>query len=796
MDQQSGSATNPNSLSETHLASGATAEAILALISDPIVEIDSHFRVRYLNPAAERILLAPGGDRSNLWTRLAHHFGLPFEAAVRSAMESRSPAHLPIAHSIGEFWFDGNALPVSAGGLILHFRDVSKFRVAESPALTVRAVSGQELEMRVAERTIQLSEELDRRALFEQTLEANQEFIEAVLENIESGIAACDENGTLKLFNRATRELHGLPETPIPADKWAEYYSLYYPDGKTRMRTEDIPLHRAFSGEVVRNAELVVEQTNGAMRTVLSSGRALFNRAGRKLGAVVAMHDITHRKQANRRVRLALSRFRALFDQAPIPYHEIDRNGLIRRVNRAECRLLGRKREEMMGRPIWDFVAVEERHASREAVLLKVGGSLPLKIFERDYITSAGNRLTLEIHEELIRDEAGRIDGIRTAMLDVTARLHSEEQRRLLTIESMAREQAQASREEIKAMLDRIGDAYMVFDKDWRYVYVNRKAAELALRPAEDLIGKCVWEEFPESVYTSFYTELRRAFRDQVSVHFENFYAPLEKCFENTVYPNPEGVSVFYRDVTERKVAQDELAQKTEDLARSNQELEQFAYAVSHDLQEPLRMVESYTTLLARRYSGKLDDQADEFIGYAVEGANRMRQMIQDLLAYCRVGHSDAGPRKVDMAAAVAMALRNLSTGIAESGATVLYENLPTLDANETQIVQVLQNLIGNAIKYRGTEPPRIVVTAERMTSEWKFSISDNGIGFDMRNAGRIFQVFKRLHSSDQPGAGVGLAICKKIVERRHGRIWAESKPGHGSTFCFTIPDLHSPRRR
>jgi len=239
----------------------------------------------------------------------------------------------------------------------------------------------------------------------------------------------------------------------------------------------------------------------------------------------------------------------------------------------------------------------------------------------------------------------------------------------------------------------------------------------------------------------------------------------------------------------ERTHAQEELARKAEELARSNRDLEQFAYVASHDLQEPLRMVAAYTQLLAQRYQGRLDAEADKFIGYAVEGALRMQALVQDLLTFSRVGRNSTARKNVDCNRVVREAGQNLAAAIEESGAVIRHGRLPEVSSDHLQMVQLFQNLIANALKFRGPQPPIISISAQGKGGEWEFAVADNGIGIAPEHQELIFVIFQRLHTrTEYPGNGVGLAICKKIVERQGGRIWVESEPGKGATFRFTLP--------
>jgi light-regulated signal transduction histidine kinase (bacteriophytochrome) len=249
-------------------------------------------------------------------------------------------------------------------------------------------------------------------------------------------------------------------------------------------------------------------------------------------------------------------------------------------------------------------------------------------------------------------------------------------------------------------------------------------------------------------------------------------------------------VTAAIRDITATRTrAEAHLMEKVDELNRSNRELAQFAYIASHDLQEPLRMVASYTQLLSRRYKGKLDADADEFIAFAVDGANRMQRLIQDLLAYSRIGTKEMELLETSSEQALLQALANLGGAIEESGAQVTHDPLPTVLADEGQLTQLFQNLVGNAVKYQGPGVPRVHVSAQRSDgSKWMFAVKDNGLGIDPQYFERIFGMFQRLHKRGEfDGTGIGLAICKKIVERHGGRISVESEPGQGSTFSFAL---------
>ncbi|MDI6854139.1 MAG: ATP-binding protein [Deltaproteobacteria bacterium] len=248
------------------------------------------------------------------------------------------------------------------------------------------------------------------------------------------------------------------------------------------------------------------------------------------------------------------------------------------------------------------------------------------------------------------------------------------------------------------------------------------------------------------------------------------------------------------REIEERKRAEELLLQKAEELARSNADLEQFAYLVSHDLQEPLHVASGFVQLLARRYRDKLDAKANEFIARALESLSRMEQQIKDILEFSRVTTRGKEFALVDTNAVLDQVLKDLGATIHKKKARITHEPLPEVMADRAQLERVFQNLIGNALKFSGDQPPRVHIGAERLNGEWRFSVRDQGIGIDPRHFQRIFLMFERLHPREEyPGTGIGLAICKKIVERHGGRIWVESQPGRGATFYFTIPVRRRP---
>ncbi len=372
-------------------------------------------------------------------------------------------------------------------------------------------------------------------------------------------------------------------------------------------------------------------------------------------------------------------------------------------------------------------------------------------------------------------------------------------------LERMA-EALRESEQRFQATFDQAAVGMALAGLDDRWLLVNQKFCEIVGHRREDLLDRPARHlMYPEDLERAL-EKTRRLLSGELQtcsmdMRWHRDLGP-DVWIRQTrsVAREPSGAPKYFvavvEDISLRKQAEEQRNLGTEELARSNAELEQFAYVVSHDLQEPLRMVASYVQLLEARYKDRLDSDAHDFIAFAVDGATRMKQMIGDLLAYSRVGRQGKEFVPVACEAVLVQACADLEAAIAEAAAEVSHDPLPTVLGNAGQLTHLFQNLIGNAIKFRGQEPPRIHVSVERNGQEWVFSVRDNGIGLDPQFADRIFLVFQRLHRhQDYPGTGIGLAIARKIVEHHGGRIWVESEPGKGATFHFTVP-VRAPEAR
>jgi PAS domain S-box-containing protein len=351
--------------------------------------------------------------------------------------------------------------------------------------------------------------------------------------------------------------------------------------------------------------------------------------------------------------------------------------------------------------------------------------------------------------------------------------------------------------EEKNNILESIGDGFFTVEKNWVVTYWNDEAEKMLGMQKDKVLGKNLWHVFPAHINSHSYKKYHQAIESSERISFEDYYSALERWFEITAYPSKNGLSVYFKDITDRIAAQIELNElninlrKTaQDLAVSNAELEQFAYIASHDLQEPLRMITSFLAQIEKKYNDVLDQRGRQYIHFAVDGARRMRQIILDLLEFSRVGRFEGELEKVNVNEIIQEVISLYEKQIEESSATIYFSNLPVIDVFRSPLRQVIQNLVGNALKYQ--EPgakPVIHVEVEEMRDHWKFLIKDNGIGIEPEYYDRIFNIFQRLHNKEEySGTGIGLAIVKKIVEAMGGEIWIEPNEKKGSIFIFTIP--------
>jgi PAS domain S-box-containing protein len=366
-----------------------------------------------------------------------------------------------------------------------------------------------------------------------------------------------------------------------------------------------------------------------------------------------------------------------------------------------------------------------------------------------------------------------------------------------ITERKNAGEALRESEAKYRTLVENIPQKILMKDRNYRWVSINENLArDFGFRP-EEVVGKADADLFSPELAAKYHADDVRIMDTGKTEDIEEKYIQEGKeTWVNTIKTpvrDASGVIVgvlgIFWDITERKRAGEALERIRVDLARSNKELEQFAYVASHDLQEPLRMVSSYTQLLAQKYEGQLDEKAKKYINYAVDGAVRMQRLINDLLTYSRIGTRGKPSELIDSHSVLGEALRNLAATIEENRAVITNEDLPMVRADESQLMQVFQNLIANAIKFRQKEIPRVHISVREQEHEWVFSVKDNGIGIDPKYSGRLFVIFQRLHTKEEyPGTGIGLAVCKRIVERHGGRIWFESELGKGTTFYFTIP--------
>jgi len=508
-----------------------------------------------------------------------------------------------------------------------------------------------------------------------------------------------------------------------------------------------------------------------------------------------AIRDITTRRdeekhlaQMEGRRRLAEEALRESEESYRMLLHGIqdyaifmmDPRGQILNWNAGAELIKGYIAEEIIGRNFSCFFPPEDIERGRPEEVLRTTAENGRHEEQGMRMRKDGSRFLASLTFTALRDPAGNLRGFSEFSHDLS--------------------ESKESGAKYRGLLEAAPDAMVVVNHGGEIVLLNLQAEKQFGYYRDELVGQKVTNIIPEGFAERLIADALRSAEDALAQQIGTGIELTGRRKDGSGFPieimlspleSAEGVLVTaaIRDITKRKKAEANLLQKVEELNRSNQELEQFAYIASHDLQEPLRMVASYTQLLSRRYKGQLGSDADEFIAFAVDGASRMQRLIQDLLAYSRAGTKAKLLFDTSSEEALQQALVNLRGAIEESHAVVTHDPLPTVLADEMQLVQLFQNLVGNAVKYQNPGIPRIHISAARNGgNKWRFSIKDNGLGIDSQYFDKIFGMFQRLHKREEfAGTGVGLAICKKIVERHGGSISVESQPGHGSTFHFAL---------
>ncbi|ELZ00917.1 PAS/PAC sensor signal transduction histidine kinase [Natrialba chahannaoensis JCM 10990] len=493
-------------------------------------------------------------------------------------------------------------------------------------------------------------------------------------------------------------------------------------------------------------------------------------------GLSVYSRDITERKRRERE----LARYETIVETSPIGITIVGSDGEMQFANDRAEEIYGRSKDEIndlsFDDPNWSEVDVD-------------GEPLPddekpfLQIMERgepvlDHLSGVsrpdGERVWISVNGAPVYDDCEEIDSVVFSIEDITDRF--ERERKL---------------EQYETVVETAHDGIYVLDEERQFELVNESFADLTSFSRTALLGQHVSAVFDGEFASPEAEQWESEATDELPLFEETITAgpnetqTVENRFVFLDEDSQEQQIGVTRDVTQREEYRQQLVE-------SNERLSQFAYAVSHDLQEPLRMVTSYLQLLERRYGDDLDEDADEFIDYAVDGAERMREMIDDLLEYSRVGTQGDPFEPVELNEVINDACTDLQLQIENSDAHIESGSLPQVSGDKGQLCRVFQNVLSNAIEYSGDDPPRIAVSAERDGSKWRISVRDEGIGIDPEKTDRIFEVFQRLHSRDESeGTGIGLALCRRIIERHDGEIWVESEPGEGSTFSFMLSPAH-----
>ena len=638
-------------------------------------------------------------------------------------------------------------------------------------------------------------QDITERKEAERELLESSDRLQAIIDNTPAVVYMKDREGRFSLVNRRFEMLHGVNGQEVIGKTEHE---LFPAEVAQAARSDDLEV--LDSGLALEREETI--ETEGAQHTFLTTKFPLLDpaEAERVPYAVCAISaDITERKRAEQALRASEQHFRQIVNTAHDAFVSIDASGIVTAWNPQAEKTFGWSEAEAIGRRLADTIVpprYREAHFRGLETFLETGRA---PLFDRRIEIEALHRDGHEFPVELTI----------TPMLIAgeyvfNAFLHDIGERK--AAERALREVQDGFRTAFEDAP--IGVALLSVEPDatGRLLQVNRSLCQITGYSTDELLAMTLDEITHPNDVTEEKPRARALLAGQIpNYRIEKRYlrkdgSAVWVAHSATTVHDASGKLLYgiaqVENISERKRAEEslglahaQLEQRAQELERSNTDLQQFAYASSHDLSEPLRMVSSYVQLLAKRYGGQLDADADEFIHYAVDGVVRMQALIDGLLMYSRAGTSDYAIDEVDCSEVVEATRFMLKTSIEESGAEVTVAELPVVQGDASQLSQLFQNLIGNAIKFVAEGPPRIRITCEREDEVWHFAVVDNGIGIDPAHVERIFSVFQRLHGrGEYPGSGIGLAICKRIVERHGGRIWVDSSPGQGSSFHFTIP--------
>ena len=621
----------------------------------------------------------------------------------------------------------------------------------------------------------------------EAALRDSEERWRATVDSASEGMLIYNRSLAIVSANRAAERILGLAQAELIGKPGFTSMLPCIDEDGAPLASEARPTRITIRTGTPQTGRVIgIKRPDGAV-TWLSVNTAFLRRADEAdyYGLVSTVSDITAQHDAERRLKESEQRFRRTFELAGSGMAHIGMDRRFTRVNRRLCEILGYSEEELLQLTGRQISHPEDLDIINEQRPRLYKGEIDRIELEKRYLRKDGSVVWVHFTMTVERDAKGAPLYEIAVYEDITQQLETQ----LRLRESEAR-----FRQTFELAASGIGHV-----RDGRFVRVNRSLCEIFGYAEGELLGRHVKElSHPEDRDVSDAPRERIRRGEAESARFEKRYlradgaviwCEVAVALVRDVYGVPQYEVAIFDEVTDRKKAEARLREAHEELKRSNAELEQFAYVASHDLQEPLRMVASYAQLLGRRYEAKLDGDAREFMAYIVDGASRMKQLIEDLLAYSRVGTKGAEFKRVNAEDALKRALFNLRVAIQEAGAVVTNDPLPTLSGDEVQLGQLLQNLMSNALKFRSDSVPRIHIGVTESAKEYTFEVRDNGIGIEPQYYERIFMVFQRLHNKGEyPGTGIGLAICKKVVERHGGRIWVESRPGAGSGFYFTLP--------